>query len=109
MNEYENHEEERIKNSSIAFSVTIISVILLVFVAAFVATREKSTEKQLLPEEQNRFETAYSEEFPTESYINKLLVISDRETDVQYLVVISSTGVGVTTMRDTGGTVLLRE
>ena len=54
----------------------------------------------------DRFEIEYTQRISNYEY---LIVVTDRTTDVQYLITRSTEGIGVTTMRDTNGMVLLRE
>lgn len=90
--------------------LTIISV-LIILCMAFGMLYYRSSDNELIPQiEDNRFEIEHIEELPlTNDETSFICVISDRNTDVQYLIVYDRNSMGITTMRDKGGTVLLRE
>lgn len=90
--------------------LTIISV-LTILCMAFGMLYYRSNDNKLIPQiEENRFEIEHIEELPlTNDETSFICVISDRNTDVQYLIVYDRNSMGITTMRDKGGTVLLRE
>lgn len=90
--------------------LTIISV-LIILCMAFGMAYYRSNEDKLIPQiDENRFEIEHIEELPlTNDETSFICVISDRNTDVQYLIVYDRNSMGITTMRDKGGTVLLRE
>lgn len=90
--------------------LTIISV-LIILCMAFGMLYYRSSDNKLIPQiDENRFEIEHIEELPlTNDETSFICVISDRNTDVQYLIVYDRNSMGITTMRDKGGTVLLRE
>ena len=113
MNEHEeiknNKSDEKEKTSAnVAAIVCMVAIVGLLLLSCAIAEYKNvpviSMEK---PIDNNRFEIEMTEKLPnTPNYVS---VITDRNTDVQYLVVYGSSGIGVTTMRDTNGMVLLRE
>ena len=82
----------------------IICLILLLVAIGIITYKDKTPVKD--PEQtEERFEVDCRQKI--DDY--ELIIVTDRETDVQYLVTKSGYGIGVATMRDTNGMVLLRE
>ena len=95
-----------------AISLGVISIlIILCMIFGIVYNTLVSQNNGMIPQiEENRFEIEHIEELPLiNDETSYICVISDRNTDVQYLVVYDRNSMGITTMRDKGGTVLLRE
>lgn len=106
------NDEESKKKNKIWDIVLLISIILFVIISIFIIidSSKKAKEKEAYDYiDDVRFDVIVSQKEPTDSDIKQFIVVADRNTDVEYLVVIGKNGVGVTTMRDKGGTVLLRE
>lgn len=86
---------------------TLIALLaIFVFTSRFESMKLREENNKTNQEETNtRFEEVYRQE----TNDTTLIVIVDRETDVQYLISNTAHGTGIATMRDTNGAVLLRE
>ena len=103
-------KEENKKGGIDLFAIAVIIMVLIfagTVITVFSSIKE-DREKNNIPDD-NRFDITYTHLESVDPYIKEYVVLTDRETDVQYLVVVGNSGVSVTTMRDTNGAVLLRE
>lgn len=105
-----NEQEEPMRNKIDLFIIAVI-ILGLVFALTVIALFGKAfTEEPSDIIDDPRFDVMVTQKGESDSYVKQYIVVADRETDVEYLIVVGkSGGLGVTTMRDTGGTVLLRE
>ena len=84
---------------------TIVCIIFLTLATYSYVSRNNNANME--DSSHTRFEIEYKQNL--EGWGTRLIVVTDRETDVQYLITQASNGIGVATMRDTNGAVLLRE
>lgn len=95
------------KKDVISFIIVFAIISILVIVAIIFSREQTHRSEEII---NSRFEVEVSEPIELQyTPHHYLYVVTDRETDVQYLIISDNNGVGITTMRDTNGMVLLRE
>lgn len=104
----------KINKEIVATAIILSMAVLIVFciILGFILESKNAEKIHMMPmqNDENRFDVEHIEalSIPERRYAH-VGIITDRETDVQYIIVYDKKGIGISTMRDKGGTVLLRE